>query len=122
MFQVILDCNMPRMPLKHKFLSIILILVIVSLVVVVSKKSKKKKIFFFTFLYLGKTDMVFGEKRWLFSIWNRAETRSLEKGRKSPAQSPSGFEHVPKYLFFYFRMCGLLRMFLFHQENLPEYK
>ena len=52
--QVILDCIMPVIPLKHKCLSIILISI---QVVVVSKKSKKKKkkrffffFFFFTFL------------------------------------------------------------------------
>ena len=77
--QVILDCIMPSIPLKHKCLSIILIWVIVSL----KKNIKKIYLYFFTFLYLGKTDMVL-EKRWLFSIRNGAEIRSLEMGRKSP--------------------------------------
>ena len=61
--QVILDCIMPSIPLKHKCLSIILIWVSVShkLVVVVSKK-QVKKFFFFYFSQLGKSDMVLGEK------------------------------------------------------------
>ena len=45
--QVILDCIMSSIPLKHKFLSIILIWVIVFISSTVSKKS----IFFFTFLF-----------------------------------------------------------------------
>ena len=48
--QVILDCIMPTIPLKHKCLSIFLIWLIVSQVVVdlvVSKKVKKKKIYIF---------------------------------------------------------------------------
>ena len=40
--QAILDCMMPTIPLKHKYLSIILIWDIVSQVAVVSKKRKKK--------------------------------------------------------------------------------
>ena len=38
--------------------------------------------------------MVLG-KRWLFSIWNGAEIRPLEMGRKSPAQSMLG--HFPVF-------------------------
>ena len=53
--QVILDCIMPSLPLKHKCLCIILIWVIVSHKKLWSlKKSKKKKkiIFFFFFFFL----------------------------------------------------------------------
>ena len=65
--QVILDCIMPTIPLKHKCLSIIPIWAIVShtsKVLVFSKRSKKKKKKKkkFTFLNWGKTDMVLGEK------------------------------------------------------------
>ena len=56
--QVILDCIMPSIPLKHKWLRIILIWVIVS--------HKKKWPLIFTFLYLGKTDMVLGKKMTVF--------------------------------------------------------
>ena len=51
--QVILDCFMLSIPLKHKCLSIILIWVCVShkLVVVVSKKKVKKNFFFFFFFF-----------------------------------------------------------------------
>ena len=44
--QVILDCIMPTIPLKHKCLSIILLWVIVS-----HKKSKKKNFFFFVVIF-----------------------------------------------------------------------
>ena len=71
--QVVLDCIIPSIPLKHKCLSIILIWVIVG---VVSK-------FFYLFLLFLTTVMVLGKMR-LFSIGNRAEIRHLEKGRKSP--------------------------------------
>ena len=46
----------------------------------VSKKKKKKK------KKIGKISHGIGEKRWLFSIGNGAEFRSLEMGRKSPVQ------------------------------------
>ena len=49
--QIILDCIMPSIPLKHKCLSIILIWVIVSHKKV--KKKKKKKIFFFLLFLIG---------------------------------------------------------------------
>ena len=42
---------------------------------------KKKYFCFFTFL---KKQTWYWEKSWLFSIWNGAEIRPLEKGRKSP--------------------------------------
>ena len=48
-----------------------------SLVLVVSKKVKKS-----TFLYWENRHGI-GEK-WIFSIWNGAEIRPHEKGRKSP--------------------------------------
>ena len=48
--QVILDCIMPPIPLKHKCLSIILIWVIVSHKLVVVSKRKKKPFFFLLFL------------------------------------------------------------------------
>ena len=54
--QVILDCIMPSLPLKHKCLSIILIWVIVShkkLWSLKKSKKKKKKNFFFFFFYFS---------------------------------------------------------------------
>ena len=75
--QVILDCIMPRIPLKHKCLSIILKWVIVSHY----KKSKKKNKKLFL---IGKIRHGFGKKRWLFSIGNGAEIWPLKMGRKSP--------------------------------------
>ena len=82
--QAILDCIMPTIPLKHKYLSIILIGDIVSQVAVVSKKSKKKIFFFFfTFLNWEKQTWYWG-KRWLFWIGNGFEIRPLEKSRKCP--------------------------------------
>ena len=74
--QVILDCIIQSIPLKHKCLSIILIWVIVS-----HKYgwSLKKSIFFFYFSQIGKTDMVLGKNVGM----NGAEIWPLEKGRKS---------------------------------------
>ena len=43
-----------------------------SYIVVVSKK---------ILFVIGKTNMVLG-KRWIFSIWNVAKVRPVEKGRK----------------------------------------
>ena len=57
--QVILDCIMPSIPLKHKCLSIILIWVIVSW-------SLKYIFFFFLLFLIGKNRHGIGEKRWLF--------------------------------------------------------
>ena len=61
--QVILDCIIQSIPLKHKCLSIILIWVIVS-----HKYgwSLKTKLFFFYFSKLGKTDMVLGKNVVIF--------------------------------------------------------
>ena len=62
--QVILDCIMPSIPLKHKCLSII-----------------SRSGLFFTFLNWEKTNMVLGKKVTIFH-WEWA----LGKGRKSPVQ------------------------------------
>ena len=59
--QVILDCIMSSIPLKHKYLRIILIWVIVS------KKGKT--------LLNWENQTWYWEKRWLFSIGNGAEIR-----------------------------------------------
>ena len=80
--QVILDCIMSTILLKHKCLSIILIWVIVCHKEKWSLKKMKKNIYFFTFLNLEKQTW-YWEKRWLFSIGNGAETRLLED-RKCP--------------------------------------
>ena len=66
--QVILDCIMPSIPLKHKCLSIILIWVMVS-----------------HFLF-GKNRHGIGKKGGYFFIGNGAEIRPLKKGRKSPSE------------------------------------
>ena len=58
---------MPSIPFKHKCLSIILIWVIVSH-------------FFFTFLYLGKTDMVFGKKVAIFD-WEWGQNSTPRDGQ-----------------------------------------
>ena len=71
--QVILDCNMPSIPLKHKCLSIILIWVSVS----------HKWSLFFTFLN-WENQTWYWEKRWLFLIVNGAEIWPLEVGKKGP--------------------------------------
>ena len=65
--QVILDCMMPTIPLKHKCLSIILIWVIV------------KKKYFFTFLNFGKQTWYRWKKRWLFSFG-----LAFREGQKMP--------------------------------------
>ena len=88
--QVILDCIMPSIPLKHKCLSIILIWVSVShklVVVVYKKKLKKKKKFFFFFFFTfhnWENQTWYWEKRWLFLIGNGAEILPLEMARKGP--------------------------------------
>ena len=86
----ILDCIMPRIPLKHKCLSIILIWIIVSHKVSKKskRKSKKKNFFFFffcTFLYLGKTktDMVLGKKLAIF-VWEWGQNSTPRDGQKIP--------------------------------------
>ena len=89
--QVILDCIVSSIPLKHKCLSIFwhgsLFLISSSEWSLKKSKSKKKKIyiyiFFFTFLNWEKQTW-YWEKRWLFLIGNGGEIRPLEKGRKSP--------------------------------------
>ena len=49
----------------------------------VSKKSKKKKYFFFTFLYLGKTNMVLGKKMAIFD-WEWGRNSAPRDGQKIP--------------------------------------
>ena len=77
--QVVLDCIMPTIPLKHKcfkYHSDMGHCFSYGPVVV-------KKNFFFFFFDWDKQDMVLG-KRWLFSIGNGAEIRPLQKGIKCP--------------------------------------
>ena len=62
--QVILDCIMPSISLKHKWLSIILTWA--WFLIVVSKKSKKKNFFFFFFFYF--LDIVLGKKGCYFRL------------------------------------------------------
>ena len=82
--QVIFDCIMSSIPLKHTRLSILLIWVFVShkllLVVVVSKK--RKKIFFFTFLNLEKLTW-YWEKGGYF-YWEWGQNSASGEGRKCP--------------------------------------
>ena len=66
----------------------------------VSKKSKKKKKlkkkkknFFFTFLN-WENQTWYWEKRWLFFIWNGAEIRPLEMGRKGPEDPPLHIAYI----------------------------
>ena len=63
--QVILDCIMSSIPLKHKCLSIILIWV----VVVVSMKSKKNKNIFFLLFLIGKIKHGIGGKKVAIFYW-----------------------------------------------------
>ena len=84
--QIILDCIMPTIPLKHKCLSIILIWVIVShikVVVVSKKKGGKKNIFFLLFLNWEKQTWYWGKKVAIFD-WEWGQIWPLEKGRKCP--------------------------------------
>ena len=76
--QVILDCIMSSIPLKHRYLSIILIWVSVSHKKKWCLKRVKKK-------FGGKSDMVLGKKV-TFLIGNGAEIRPLEMGRKGPGR------------------------------------
>ena len=69
--QVILDCIMPTIPLKHKCSSIILIWVIF---LINGSGLSKKKFFFFTFLNWEK-------QTW---YWEKKGYFRLEFGRKCP--------------------------------------
>ena len=82
-YQVILDCIISSIPLKHKCLSIILIW---------------GKIFiFFIFLLclIGKKDMVLGKKVAIFD-WEWGQNLALEKGRKSPVGTEANHMAIPR--------------------------
>ena len=69
--QVILDCIMPTIPLKHKCLSIILI------------SDKNKSFFFLLFFLIGENRHGIGKKGGYFWLGMGAEIRPLEKGRNA---------------------------------------
>ena len=77
--QVILDCIMPSIPLKHKCLSIILIWVSVSHSL---KKVKRKKIFFLLFL-IAKIRHGIGKKVAIFD-WEWGRNSAPRDGQKRP--------------------------------------
>ena len=90
--QIILDCIMPSIPLKHMCSSIILIWIIVSRKWSL-KKIKKKNLFFFCvffclfyFSYFGKTDMVLGKKVAIF-IWEWGRNSAPREGLRIPWDS-----------------------------------
>ena len=77
--QIILDCIMPfSVPFKHTCLSFILIWVLF----LISSSGPKKK-FFFSFLHLGKTDMVLGKKVAIFD-WKWGRNSAPRDGQKIP--------------------------------------